>query len=109
MIIVRNSIIPFPGFKAINIFGILFCRKNANISEKDINHESIHTKQMVEMLFIPYYIWYGIEYLVRLIKYRTNHSAYKKISFEQEAYAFQYDLGYLKHRKHYAWFKYLKN
>lgn len=39
MIIIRNNIIPFKGFSAINLFGILFVRKDAVISEKTINHE----------------------------------------------------------------------
>ena len=42
MKIVRNNIIPFPGYKAVNIFGILFVRKNANIKPEDLNHEEIH-------------------------------------------------------------------
>jgi hypothetical protein len=31
MKIIYNKIIPFPGYKAINLFGILFARKNAKI------------------------------------------------------------------------------
>lgn len=50
MKIIRNNFIPFPGFKAINLFGILFVRGNATISQEVINHESIHTAQMKEML-----------------------------------------------------------
>jgi hypothetical protein len=43
MKIIRNNIIPFKGFKAINLFGILFVRGNAELSDEVINHESIHT------------------------------------------------------------------
>ena len=64
MKIIINKIIPFKGFKCINLFGILFCRKQLN--KIDINHEAIHTKQMQEMLYIPFYIWYVIEYLIKL-------------------------------------------
>lgn len=39
--IVKNKIIPFNGFKAINLFGIIFVKKNLN--NIDINHERIHT------------------------------------------------------------------
>ena len=42
MKIKKNKIIPFPGYKAINLFGVIFCR--ADLSEVDKNHESIHTK-----------------------------------------------------------------
>ena len=41
--IVKNNIIPFKGYKAMNLFGILFLRKPYSLSEKDINHEAIHT------------------------------------------------------------------
>lgn len=43
MKIIYNNIIPFPGFAAINLFGIMFARNGVNITNKTINHESIHT------------------------------------------------------------------
>lgn len=69
MKIIRNNFIAFPGFKAINLFGILFVRGNATISQEVINHESIHTAQMKEMLYIPFYLWYCIEYVYRMFWY----------------------------------------
>jgi hypothetical protein len=42
MKIIYNKVIPFKGFKAINLFGFLFARKP--LSESDINHETIHTE-----------------------------------------------------------------
>ena len=39
MKIIRNNIIPFPGFKAINLFGVLFVKNNAKIDDVTINHE----------------------------------------------------------------------
>lgn len=107
MLIIRNNIIPFKGYKAVNLFGILFCRKNASIDEIDINHERIHTRQMMEMLYIPFYIWYGIEYLIRRLKLKSKSSAYRLIGFEREAYVFEKDLKYLDKRRHYAWFKFI--
>ena len=108
MKIVRNNIIPFKGYKAINIFGILFVRGDAVISSTDINHESIHTAQMKEMLYVLFYLWYVIEWLVRMVQYRNAHTAYRNISFEREAYMNQGSMGYLQGRGHYAWVKYLK-
>ena len=105
MKIIINNIIPFKGFKCINLFGILFCRKQLN--KIDINHETIHTKQMQELLYIFFYLWYIIEYLIRLIIYRNTKLAYKNIPFEREAYQNQYNLDYLSNRKHYNWFNYL--
>lgn len=105
MKIIINNIIPFKGFKCINLFGILFCRKQLN--KIDINHETIHTKQIQELLYIFFYLWYIIEYLIRLVIYRNTKLAYKNISFEREAYQNQYNLDYLSNRKHYNWFNYL--
>ena len=44
MKIIYNKIIPFRGFIAINLFGILFAREELNAVT--INHEKIHTAQM---------------------------------------------------------------
>lgn len=108
MKIVYNRLIPFPGFTAMNLFGVLFARSEYKdlISERTINHESIHTAQMKEMLYVFFYIWYFIEWLIRLI-FNTS-TAYRSISFEQEAYNNQLDFNYLKTRKKYSWLKHLK-
>lgn len=107
MKIVRNSIIPFKGFKAINLFGILFVRGNAVITGADINHEEIHTAQMKEMLYVLFYLWYVLEWLVRLVQYRDAMEAYRNISLEREAYACERDMGYLQRRKAFAWTGYV--
>lgn len=107
MKIVRNNLIPFGSYRAINLFGILFCKREAKISPETINHEMIHTAQMKEMLYIPFYIWYVMEWLVRLVVCCSPHKAYRTISFEQEAYTNEGNGGYLASRKHYAWFKFI--
>ena len=109
MEIVRNNIIPFKGYKAVNLFGILFVRGDAVMASVDINHESIHTAQMKEMLYVFFYLWYVIEWLVRIVRYRNAHTAYRNIGFEREAYMNQGNMGYLQGRGRYAWVKYLKN
>jgi hypothetical protein len=50
---------------------------------------------------------YGIEFLVKLIKYSNWHVAYKNISFEREAYGKEMDLDYLNHRPFWRFLKYL--
>ena len=62
---IRNKYIPFQGFRAINLFGILFVRGNAIINERTVRHEAIHTAQMKEMLYIFFYLWYVIEWGLR--------------------------------------------
>lgn len=106
MKVIYNNIIPFPGYKAMNLFGILFARKGARIDDETINHESIHTAQIKELLYIFFYIWYGVEWLVRLCQYGSD--AYYNISFEREAYSNESNLEYLKNRKGYSFLKYLK-
>ena len=105
MKIIRNKYIPFQGYKAINLFGILFVRGNARISERTIRHEAIHTAQMKEMLYVFFYIWYLIEWVVRLF---MEGNAYRNISFEREAYSNEDDVLYLESRKRFAWIKYIK-
>lgn len=99
MKIIYNNIIPFKGYKAINLFGFIFARKA--MDSVDQNHEAIHTAQMKELLYIFFYLWYFIEWLVLLIKYKNTNKAYRNIRFEKEAYNNEFDLDYLKTRKHY--------
>lgn len=107
-LIIYNKIIPFKGYVAINLFGILFARKEYKgyISNKIINHERIHTAQMKELLFIFFYLWYVIEWLIFLVKYKNLEKAYRNISFEKEAYNNENNLEYLKTRKHYAFLRF---
>ena len=122
MKIIRNKYIPFPGYKAINLFGVLFVKNNAKIDDVTLNHERIHSRQFVELMvlfavatvfirwwlpvFAPFafYVWYIIEWLIRLLK---KGNAYRNISFEREAYANQGDLSYLNGRRWFGFLKYI--
>ena len=104
MKIIRTKYIPLRGFSAINLLGILFVHPGVYLSQELVNHERIHTAQILEMGIIGFYVWYVVEWMVRLLR-RGN--ACRKISFEREAYDNQRDLDYLQHRRHYAWRKYL--
>ncbi len=93
---------PFGGsFLAINLFGIIFSLRQLTPSE--VNHELIHTAQQRELLYLPFFLWYVVEWLVLLLKYRDRMKAYYHIRFEQEAYRHQDDPDYLKHRRHYCY------
>ena len=74
-------------------------------TDRTMRHEAIHGRQQKEMLIIFFYIWYGIEWLVKLIKYGSQ--SYNNISFEREAYRNANDQDYLKKRKLFIWAKYL--
>ncbi len=102
---IKTSWFPFGDFKAINLFGVIFY-KGSELSQKTLNHEAIHTAQMKEMLYIFFYLWYFIEWITRLcIDYKT---AYRSISFEQEAYDNDDNLTYFTTRVKYAWWGKLK-
>ena len=75
-----------------------------------LNHELIHTAQMKELLYMPFYLLYGIEWLIRLVMYKNTREAYRNISFEREAYDKQANFGFIidKERKPYAFLKYIK-
>lgn len=105
MKVIYNNIIPFPGFKAINLFGVLFVRTGSKIDSTTTNHESIHTAQMREMLYIFFYIWYVLEWMIRLF---MKGNAYRNILFEREAYDNQDNLKYLDERDNFSWCKYIK-
>lgn len=72
-----------------------------------MNHERIHFRQQLELLVVPFYLWYGIEYLIRRLQYQNHYTAYQNISFEREAYTHEKDLLYLKKRPFSRFLKYL--
>lgn len=72
-----------------------------------INHERIHIRQQLELLVVPFYIWYLTEYYLRYLKYKNPDLAYRNISFEREAYANEHNPDYLMSRKFWSFFKYI--
>ncbi|MDY3481526.1 hypothetical protein PG585_10930, partial [Riemerella anatipestifer] len=51
------------------------------------------------LLILPFFVWYGLNYLWNLFRYKNHRQAYRNIIFEREAYENQNDLEYLKNRK----------
>ena len=105
MKIIYNNIIPFPGFCAMNLFGILFVRNKykGRLSSRIINHESIHTAQYEELWyigFLPLYIFFWVK---NLFKFGFNHQAYKNIPFELEANDNESSILYLSFRPKFGW------
>jgi len=106
MKIIRNKYLPPKGYRAMMLFGFILTRPSEELSPQTIRHEEIHKKQMLEMLVIFFYLWYGIEYLIRACIYRNMEEAYRNISFEREAYSNDNLISY--RRKPFAWIKFLK-
>lgn len=112
MKVIRNNIIPFRGFVAINIFGVVFVRNDYNFASDDaynrlLRHEAIHTKQMQELGYLPFYLLYLLEWFVRWAICRDATQAYYDVSFEGEAYDHQYTPDYLSWRGRYAFLQYM--
>ena len=74
-----------------------------------INHELIHFRQQLEMLIIPFYLLYLVNYAFNLVKYRDHYTAYRKMYYEREAYTNERDMKYLKKRKFWAFWGYLRD
>ena len=107
MPIIKNKILPIgKKFYAINLFGIIFAKGECN--RIVINHEKIHTHQMLELLILPFYLIYVIEWLIKIIIYRDSIRAYMNISFEREAYKNERDFSYLKKRRLFSFLRYFK-
>ena len=102
-----THIFSFGKAKAITIFPFIFLNHESDKGDKVlINHESIHMRQAIEMLVIPFYLWYGVEFIIRFFQYKNFNIAYRNISFEKEAYANEHDLNYLKGRKRWRFLRY---
>ncbi len=94
---------------ALTIWPFIFV-KNTKLKQDKIliNHEKIHLRQQIELLWLPFFIWYFLEFSIKWIKYRNWNIAYRAISFEREAYQHETNLNYLKTRKAWHFWKYVR-
>ena len=91
----------------LTVFPFVFLKqKNMKTNAILINHEYIHLRQQLELLVIPFYFLYIIEFCVNCIIYKSFAKAYINISFEKEAYKNEKDLEYLKPRPFWNFVKY---
>jgi hypothetical protein len=86
------------GIRGLAFWPFIFISSDTIIDDELINHERIHLRQQIEMLIIPFYIWYLIELYTR---------GYINVSFEKEAYSNEKNLTYLKKRSIFAFRRYL--
>lgn len=102
--------------------GFFVLSKKDKLSQRVKNHETIHSAQWIEVFFVAvvlcvlidvffgisplfyllslvfYYVWYLIEWVVKLIILRDAHKAYKSIGFEVEASENEENDTYLENR-----------
>jgi hypothetical protein len=129
MICIKNNLIPFKGYKAINLFGVVFTRED--LTDKEKNHERIHSLQIVESAILgfylfssivlifnlsswwillslaSFYIFYGLEYVIIRLFHKKQNDAYHDVSFEEEAYVNDDNLEYKKERIPFNWIQYI--
>ena len=106
-LIVTKYLIP-KGYRGLAVFPFVFVKYRLDKGNLVfVNHERIHLRQQLELLIIPFFIWYFMEFLIRLIQLKKWSLAYQTISFEREAYANENDFDYLKQRSFFAFLKYI--
>ena len=107
IVLVFKFLIP-KGFRGLTIYPFVFLSNRSDSQNKVLlNHEKIHIRQQLELLIIPFFIWYVTEYLIRILRYKNRIVAYRNISFEREAYCNEKDLNYVKSRYIWRFLKYL--
>ena len=95
------------GYTGMAIFPFMFLKhKSLKWDKVLVNHEKIHLRQQMELLIIPFFVLYGLEFLLRLLQYGKWNLAYRNISFEREAYSNEKDLAYLKSRPFWNFVRY---
>jgi len=100
IIIICQRLLKNTKISGITLFPFILLRKKEYLQNKIlINHEKIHIRQQLELLIIPFYIWYLTEYYLKYLKYKSPELAYRNISFEREAYSNDQNPDYLKKRK----------
>lgn len=106
-LIVTKYLIP-KGYRGLAVFPFVFLKYSVDKENPPfVNHERIHLRQQLELLVIPFFLWYFLEFLLRLVQYRNMNLAYRNISFEREAYPNEKDLDYLKQSSFWTFLKYI--
>jgi hypothetical protein len=106
-LIVAKYLIP-KGYRGMAVFPFVILKYDLDKNNPVfVNHEKIHLRQQLEFLILPFYIFYVLEYIIRLIQYKNKDLAYRNISFEREAYANEANLDYLKNRSFFGFLNYI--
>lgn len=105
--IIFSKYIFFSSFNALAIWPFIFLKDRSLKSDNILlNHEKIHLRQQIEMLWLVFFIIYLFEFLIKLMVYKKPKLAYFNLSFEREAYQNEENLNYLRNRKLWSVLKY---
>lgn len=84
---------------------ILLWKRSHLYNDKLYKHECIHHRQILELLVVPFFVWYLAEYFGGRLKGLKHYEAYRNISFEKEAY---YGENVPEYASQPRWFGFLK-
>ena len=108
MIVIASTYLVPKGYIGITLYPFIIVRSKQLMQHPLLlNHERIHLRQQAELLILPFYIWYVLEYLIRLLRYKSKKQAYLNIGFEREAYTNEGNPDYIKTKKLWSFIKYL--
>lgn len=108
-LVVSRFLVP-KGYGGLAVFPFIFLA--TPLHKRDsvfVNHERIHLRQQVEMLILPFFIWYLVEFAIGILRFRNISRAYRNISFEREAYAREREPEYLRKRPFWNFIGYLRS
>ncbi|TXD85604.1 hypothetical protein ESY86_01825 [Subsaximicrobium wynnwilliamsii] len=106
-VVVSKSMLP-KGYLGITLCPFIVLKyKYLKSDAVFMNHERIHLQQQLELLILPFFIIYVMEFFLRLLFLRNWSQAYRSISFEKEAYANDGNLDYLKSRPFWRFIKFI--
>lgn len=134
LIRIDNHYLPLRGFRCLTVLVLLFVRDDLRtpVDEQELRHEGIHAAQQREvlalglllaLLAIPLcglawawlaavpcvpFLLYGLAWVAELLL-PPRGLAYRNICFETEAIYNEADPEYLRHRKPFAWMRYISN
>lgn len=97
-LVVSRFLIP-KGYRGMTVYPFVIVgdaadKENAVL----VNHERIHIRQQLELLVLPFFVWYALDFLLKWWYYRDWDKAYRNVVFEREAYANEKSPDYLKSR-----------
>lgn len=109
VILVSKYLVP-DGYIGLTLFPFVILKdKSLKTNEVLINHEKIHLRQQLELLVLPFFVIYFMEFFIQLIRYKNWNLAYRNISFEREAYTNESDFNYLKRKSFFSFTHYYLN
>jgi hypothetical protein len=105
----RYPVLVVPSLPAngMALFPFILVKEEASKQDQVmLRHEIIHLRQQLELLILPFYFFYLLNYLYNRSLFISHHQAYMNIVFEREAYANDAFPDYLTNRKLFSWIKY---